>query len=112
MDADRLFEGIVQKKLDEVANDIFQELIAEVPVHTGRTKQSIRVYKTGKYKRAIGSYLLSAKYADEGNGPGRIYPVHSKYLRFIGYDGKVHYAKSVRSYIGSHYVEDVANRHR
>lgn len=105
-------EKIIEKKLDEVSNTIFQELINEVPVRTGATKQSFRIYKTGKFERKIGSTLLSAKYADEGNGPGPIRPKNARVLRFRGNDGRIHFAKSVNAYKGDHYVKEVADRHR
>lgn len=105
-------EKILERKLDDLASTIFQELINEVPVRTGATKQSFRVRKTAKFERKVGSTRLSAKYADEGNGPGRIYPRDAKRLRFRGNDGRIHYAKSVNPYKGDHFVREVANRHR
>lgn len=105
-------EKILQRKLDELANTIFQELIAEVPVRTGATKQSFRMYKTGKFERKVGSYKRSAKYADEGNGPGPIKPTTARMLRFRGMDGKIYYAREVNAYKGDHFVREVANRHR
>lgn len=105
-------ERMLEKKVDELANEIFHELVAAVPVRTGATKQSFRNIKSGKFTHMVGSYALTAKYADEGNGPGRIYPKHARVLRFRGMDGKMYYAQSVSSYKGDHFVRDVANRHR
>lgn len=118
---------IANKAMNTEANQILGELKAECPRsstgHNGRhVADSFRIMGKGEGAMVsvsgsgligsirIGSTELGAYYADQGNGGrGRIiHPTHAKALRLK--DGTIR--KSVHGYEGTHFVREVADRHR
>lgn len=106
--------GIVKKavesQMDEIAMTILVELMDACPVRTGKTAESFEIMKYADGLRYIGSTALSAFYADQGNG-GRghiITPISKRALKLK--DGSIR--KSVHGYDGTHFVAQVASRHR
>ena len=100
----------VESQMDEIAMTILVELMDACPKRTGKTAESFEIMKYAEGLRYIGSTRLSAYYADQGNG-GRghiIRPTTKKALKLK--DGSIR--KSVHGYDGSHFVAEVANRHR
>ena len=122
---------IVNKTMNTEAQQILGELREACPSRTGKTAASfhimggkedatVSVGGKGLIKSVrIGSTLLSAKYADEGNGgSGREIRSTRPYDRRGIPPGKMKlsddgsYRAMVHGYEGSHFVKEVADRHR
>ena len=121
---------IVNKKMNTEAQQILDELQEACPKRSGKTARSfhimggnedatVSVGGKGFIKSVrIGSTLLSAKYADEGNGgDGRIIRSTRPYDRRGIPPGKLKlsdgsFRTEVHGYEGTHFVKEVADRHR
>lgn len=125
--------GIANKAMKTEADQILKELREACPKKTGKTARSFRIMSMdadavvgttgqGVTKRVlIGSTRLTAYWADHGNYDSgqKIYPKHTrkdgrtpmlgKYPDGIpGYGWRA----SVNAYEGTHFVREVADRHR
>ncbi|MHC5215197.1 hypothetical protein ACYSNR_00910 [Enterococcus sp. LJL128] len=99
----------INKRIDNYATKMEQTIKDEVHVKSGATRDAITKEKKGeghylvgvdaaKLKadsRNIGNIDYSPFYHD-GHGPYTIRPKNAKALRWIGRDGQVHFARSVR----------------
>lgn len=99
----------IDKEIESYANKMMQIEKEEVHVQSGALRDSIVVEKIapGHYRvgvdptklqadpRNIGGIDYSVPYHD-GHKPYTIRPKNGKALRWVGKDGNVHYAKSVR----------------
>lgn len=72
---------------------------------TGKTKATIAIEKRSDHEYFIHPTTEYAKFAEEGRGPVR---ARGKALRFIGSDGRVHYAREVAPMEGWHFVKRTA----
>lgn len=105
-----IVNNVCISELDRVASVIDGELKSECPKRSGRAAGSIGISAPSAVTRRIGGTDLHLFFADQGNNQrlGVIRPVRAQALRFD--DGSFH-ARS-RTYEGSHFVREVANRHR
>lgn len=131
------FVRAVNPQIEDKAEEILEELKAEgykAYPNSQHVVPSFRIMEKSEdstvserfragliTKVRIGSDLMEAKWAVEGNGPGRIYPSKKKALAFYGHGkyaggghgkGGKYVLPSVASYKGKDFVEKVANRHR
>lgn len=129
--------SLTNKRIKQLAEEIKAEIEAEISnghVRSGKALNSFAIrynsggggdFATGMSGSFRGGFLTSvsitsdeksAYYLDQGNGPGRIYPTDSPYLKFRdtrpGSKGRLHRLPSVASYEGIHYIKEVADRHR
>lgn len=99
----------IDKEIDKYAKKMVDITKNEVHVKSGATRDAIV-----KEKKAIGHYRVGVDAAKlkadprniggidyspfyhDGHGPYTIYPKNAKALRWIGKDGKEHFAKYVR----------------
>lgn len=121
---------IVNKRMNTEAQQILDELREACPKRSGKTAESFHIMGGGEDATVsvsgqgliksvrIGSTLLSAKYADEGNGgSGREIRSTRRYDRNGIPPAKLKlsdgtYRVMVHGYEGTHFVREVANRHR
>lgn len=109
----------IDNQSKKIADKIFWEVRRECPKKSGRTARSFEVMKiNGNY--VVGSYKVTAYYAENGNGTGRIYPRRKKALKLTNginrvltdENGKPVIRASVSTYEGAHFLRDIASRHR
>lgn len=105
----KLVMKAIDKDIEGYANKIMKLEKEEVHVQSGALRDSVRVEKiaSGHYRvgidtailradpRNVGSIDYSVPYHD-GHKPYTIRPKNAKALRWVGKDGNVHFAKSVR----------------
>lgn len=122
---------IANKAMNTEAQQILGELQEACPKRSGKTAASFHIMGGGEQASVstggqglvksvrIGSTLLSAKYADEGNGgEGAIITSTRPYDRRGIPPGKMKlssdgsYRTMVHGYEGNHFVREVAGRHR
>lgn len=102
------------KTIEEVANTIEGEMKGIVGGHTrsGLALGAIHIESTGEFSKFVGGTggvgTMHLYYLNDGNGSGRIYPKRKKALWVKDYGV---YAKSVKTYKGIHFVEEIAARH-
>lgn len=71
---------------------------------TGKTRDSITIRRLGKFRAFVGVTTEYAKYAEEGRGS-----ISKSYnMKFVGSDGRVHYATYVAPMEGWHFVRRTA----
>lgn len=97
---------IITENLDKTTEEVRQALMNEVPVHTGQLKQSIQATKLSKTHARVTVSANHAQVANTGRGAIDLRGTN-RYMRFVGYDGKVHYTQYVRGFKGDHYAEKV-----
>jgi len=117
--------AVAEKELERKAKRIEVLLKQEVHVKSGALRDSIEKKKkgTGEYfigvnveklkadPRNIGGLDYSRAYHD-GHGPYTIVPKRAKVLRWIGADGKVHFATKVKNpaHAGDPFVQRAVQR--
>lgn len=117
-------QTVVKDHMADFAEVIEGELKSACPERSGEAKGSIGIEQMGEFSYRIGGENLHLYYADQGNKEGsrggRIYPL-GKALVFDGWGehagkgkgkGGRYVLPSVSAYDGSHFVREVADRHR
>ncbi len=87
----RRFAGVAE----ELADLVNQYARSEVPVDTGRLKESHHVEKMSEAEYLVAARTPYAVYVHEGTNPHDIFPVNAQALRFE-VDGQVIFAQHVR----------------
>lgn len=125
MSLTNLVLAAAEKQLEEKAKRVKVLLRQEVHVKSGALRDSIEIKKKGRGEyfigvnasklqadpRNIGGLDYSRPYHD-GHRPYTIVPVRAKALRWVGKDGKVHFATKVRipAHSGDPFVQRAAMR--
>lgn len=105
---------IIRAKADQAlerrAKEIYQYMLAQVPVDTGNLRNHITWKRDNEWQYFIGTDDVEyAKYANSGRGP--VVPKKAPFLQFK-IDGRVIRTKYVKGYAGSKYVQNTASRFR
>lgn len=113
---------IMEKRAEEVVQEIEATLKAEAPVYTGKLRASIRTDKAGEWHWVIAPHVKNkngenyAYWAEKGSKPngadGRIHAVNAKVLRWVDRYGEVHYAESVKPHEGTDFIRKTVDKYR
>lgn len=102
----------IEPELDRVAEQVAQDLRANVNYDTGTLRGSISIEKSGRLERIVRTNATAkngVKYASIVNsGRGWVYPKKAPYLRYR--DGSRHMSSA--PYSGSHYAEKTVSQHQ
>lgn len=111
----QIVNNVCESEMDRLAQTIRYELKSACPKRTGEAASAIGIEGGGTASRRIGGTNDHLFFADQGNNQSksRIYPINAKALPISGGNGQwIAFRAHASTYEGSHFVEEVANRHR
>jgi len=111
----QIVNNVCMSEMDKLAQRIQYELKSACPKRTGEAATSIGISAPSEFTRRIGGVNDHLFFADQGNNQSksRIYPKNAKALPISGSSGQwIAFRAHVSTYEGSHFVRDVADKHR